>query len=103
MYCDNGGFMKQKILPSTQKKYIQVARSTSALLKQTIQDCVENGPFKSELNVELTHYNISRALKGVIFFCLFTFEMHHLCVQNKCTADEFYQNFIKILLDGMKI
>lgn len=102
MYCENGGFERTKLDENILLEYRQIARKTRKMMNLILQDCINEGFFRADLNVEITTFNYSRALRGVIFFCLFTFPQHYLNLNKVCTARDFYNNFIQILLAGMK-
>jgi len=101
-YCENGGFDRSKLEAKVLKEYQQIARKTRSLVNTAMQRCVNEGSLKTDLNVEITTFNYSRALRGVIFFCIYTFPKHYLNLNNICSARQFYDNFVHILLAGMQ-
>lgn len=101
IFCESSNIYKQNVKFVQTEEYLKIARSTRAIVKQIIQDCVDAGYFRKDLNVILTLHNIPHSLRGIIYVCLFTFNEHYMHTDYNETADNFYKNFIDILLKGI--
>lgn len=101
--CENAHFKMNKIDSKLKSEYTQIALVTKQKIKLILQDCISEGIFRKDLNIDMTLTVLGRTLRDTIYFCLFIFELHALNLQNICTADEYFQNFVEILLKGMKV
>ncbi|MFC1887982.1 TetR/AcrR family transcriptional regulator [Candidatus Cloacimonadota bacterium] len=101
IYCEGANIYRQNVKRDQTQEYLKIARSTRAIIRQIIQECVDEGYFRKELNVILTLHNIPHSLRGIIHVCLFTFNDHYMHTDYNESADNFYNNFVEILLKGV--